>query len=86
MKRAKQSQNAKALKAARSQVHTNKVALGERGPIWWDDGTPDDNRYLAQNTPYADWDTVLSSQSKTEDWAKQHWNSTLFSVSYRFVE
>jgi hypothetical protein len=32
-----------------------KRALGERGPAWWDDGSPDFNRHMAKNTPYADW-------------------------------
>ena len=44
-----------ALSAARSQVDEAKVALGERGPVWWDDGAPDYNRRMAKNTPYADW-------------------------------
>ncbi|RZJ04470.1 MAG: hypothetical protein EON89_07550 [Brevundimonas sp.] len=43
------------LKAARSEVDAAKVALGERGPVWWTDGAPDWNRHLARNTPYADW-------------------------------
>ncbi len=43
------------VKAARSRVHAAKVALGERGPAWWDDGAPDYNRCMAKNTPYADW-------------------------------
>ncbi|WP_345722337.1 hypothetical protein [Qipengyuania intermedia] len=40
-------------RAARQQVHEAKVALGERGPVWWDDGAPDYNRHLVKNTPYA---------------------------------
>jgi hypothetical protein len=32
-----------------------KRALGERGPVWWEDGSPDLNRRLAKNTAYADW-------------------------------
>lgn len=44
-----------AVAAARTRVHTAKVALGERGPVWWDDGAPDLNRHMARNTPYADW-------------------------------
>lgn len=40
---------------ARAAVHAAKVALGERGPVWWDDGTPDLTRRLARNTPYAAW-------------------------------
>jgi transcription elongation GreA/GreB family factor len=39
-------------KAARAKVHAAKVALGERGPVWWDDGAPDYNRKLLKNTPY----------------------------------
>ena len=40
-------------KQARARVHEAKVALGERGPVWWDDGAPDYNRHLVKNTPYA---------------------------------
>lgn len=40
---------------ARAAVDKAKVALGERGPPWWDDGAPDFNRYMARNTPYRDW-------------------------------
>ncbi len=36
-------------------MQTAKVALGERGPVWWDEGAPDWNRHLARNTPYAAW-------------------------------
>ena len=43
------------LKQARASVHAAKVALGERGPAWWTDGTPDFNRHLVKNTPYAAW-------------------------------
>jgi hypothetical protein len=35
-------------------VHEAKTALGERGPVWWDDGAPDYTRKLLKNTPYAD--------------------------------
>lgn len=44
-----------ALKAARAAVDAAKTALGERGPVWWDDGAPDYNRRMAWNTPYAAW-------------------------------
>lgn len=43
-----------ASKAARVRVHAAKVALGERGPVWWSDGVPDYNRRLVKNTPYAE--------------------------------
>ena len=39
-------------KTARARVHAAKVALGERGPVWWDDGAPDYNRRMVKNTPY----------------------------------
>lgn len=44
-----------AREAARLQVDAAKVALGERGPVWWEDGSPDFNRRLARTTPYAEW-------------------------------
>ena len=40
---------------ARARVDAAKRALGERGPVWWTDGTSDLNRKMARNTPYADW-------------------------------
>ena len=40
---------------AHAAVDAAKHGLGERGPVWWDDGAPDLNRHLAKNTPYADW-------------------------------
>ncbi len=45
--------DAAALAAARAAVDAAKVALGERGPPWWDDGAPDYNRRMMRNTPYA---------------------------------
>lgn len=41
--------------AAHKAVDEAKIALGERGPVWWDDGAPDYNRHMARNSPYADW-------------------------------
>ena len=41
--------------SARAAVEAAKVALGERGPVWWDDGAPDYNRHMAKTTPYAAW-------------------------------
>ena len=40
---------------AHAAVDRAKHALGERGPVWWQDGAPDLNRHMARNTPYADW-------------------------------
>ena len=44
-----------AMRTARDGVQAAKVALGERGPVWWDDGAPDFNRRKIENTPYAEW-------------------------------
>ncbi len=52
--------DAGAMRAARSAVDAAKVALGERGPVWWSDGAPDFNRHLAKNTPYAAWHAGLA--------------------------
>jgi hypothetical protein len=39
-----------------ARVDAAKRALGERGPVWWDDDDARDwNRHLAKNTPYAGW-------------------------------
>lgn len=51
--------DARALAEARTKVDAAKVELGERGPVWWDDGAPDLNRHMARNTAYADWWTNL---------------------------
>lgn len=44
---------------ARASVQAAKVALGERGRVWWTDGSPDLNRHRVVNTPYADWYRTL---------------------------
>lgn len=48
-------QNPDELADARRKIDTAKTALGERGPVWWSDGTPDFNRHLVGNTPYTAW-------------------------------
>lgn len=48
---------------ARNEVDEAKTALGERGPVWWDDGTPDYNRHLAKNTLYRGWFEGLVQES-----------------------
>ncbi len=52
-----------ALREARAAVDRAKVALGERGPVWWGDGAPDLNRRMARNTPYAAWFAALPDAS-----------------------
>lgn len=41
-------------KAARANVNRAKIALGERGPVWWTDGADDLNQHEVVNTAYAD--------------------------------
>jgi hypothetical protein len=43
------------LRTARAAVNVAKIALGERGPVWWSDGAPDYNRHLVHSTPYRTW-------------------------------
>jgi hypothetical protein len=50
--RARRDADPQAESQARASVHAAKLALGERGPVWWTDGAPDYNRYFLQNTPY----------------------------------
>lgn len=63
--RAKRAGDTAAEKAARRKVHEAKVALGERGPVWWHDDAPDYNRYLAKNTPYREWYEQVTAQKET---------------------
>lgn len=46
-------------KQARAAVDRAKRRLGERGPVWWTDGTPDLSRRCVKNTAYADWYAAL---------------------------
>jgi hypothetical protein len=57
---AKKKPDCEAEAAARSAVDKVKRALGERGPAWWDDGSLDHNRHMAENTAYPDWYTKLA--------------------------
>jgi hypothetical protein len=41
--------------AAHNAVDEVKRKLGERGAVWWDDGSTNLNRRMAKNTTYADW-------------------------------
>lgn len=57
--KAKRMQDQDALKTARTAVDAAKVALGERGPVWWTDGAEDFNRRKVADTPYAEWHAQL---------------------------
>ena len=51
---------------ARAAVHAAKVALGERGPVWWGDGAPDYTGRAPRNTPYAAWWAELEAVAAKE--------------------
>lgn len=55
VKAALRTSDSEGLLQARTCVNTAKIALGERGPVWWLDGSKDFNRHLVKNSPYADW-------------------------------
>lgn len=59
VKTAGQAQDEAAMRLARARVQAAKVALGERGPVWWTDGAADYNRRKVANTPYAVWYAAL---------------------------
>ena len=59
VKVARRDADADALARARRAVDDAKIALGERGPVWWTDGSPDLNRHMARTTVYADWFATL---------------------------
>jgi hypothetical protein len=59
-KDAKSSGDLAAEASAHKAVDVAKRALGERGPVWWHEGSPDFNRHMAKNSPYAAWYAALS--------------------------
>jgi hypothetical protein len=61
---ARQAGDETAEAAAHAAVDEIKRALGERGPVWWTDGSADLNRHMARNTPYADWFASLAAPSE----------------------
>ena len=63
VKLAKASGDPEQLRLARAHVQSAKVALGERGPLWWSDGSPDLNRRKVLDSPYSDWYRSLSESS-----------------------
>ena len=50
--------------AAHHAVDVAKRKLGERGPVWWVDGSPDLNRHLVKNTPYASWHSASRTSGR----------------------
>ena len=59
---AKMSEDKIAMRNARAEVDASKRLLGERGPVWWNDGAPDYNRHMVRATPYADWFAALRQE------------------------
>lgn len=59
---ARKNGDAAAEAEAHEAVNDAKTALGERGPVWWNDGDPDLNRHMARTGPYADWYAHLTSE------------------------
>ena len=53
-----------ALRAARDGVQAAKERLGERGPVWWDDGAPDEGRMAPWNSSYAAWWAALPEDAR----------------------
>ena len=51
----KRTGNVAEIAEARAAVDAAKHGLGERGPVWWSDGAPDQNRRMVKNTSYAKW-------------------------------
>jgi hypothetical protein len=55
--------------AAHRDVDVVKRELGERGPVWWSDGTPDLNRQPVKNTPYAKWYSGLRASRRRGEYS-----------------
>ncbi|MEJ6397979.1 hypothetical protein [Yoonia sp. 208BN28-4] len=49
-----------AVAEARTRVDAAKRRLGERGPVWWDDGAADEGGKHPKNSSYAAWWAGLS--------------------------
>ena len=60
--RARRAGDEEDMRLARAAVNSAKVALGERGPVWWTDGAPGYNRHLARNTPYREWSANIPNR------------------------
>jgi hypothetical protein len=56
--------------AAHHAIDVAKRKLGERGPVWWMDESPDLNRHMVKNTPYAAWYADLKTAGRREQRSK----------------
>ena len=52
-----------AQRAAAERVLAAKTALGEAGPVWWDDDAPDVSGLDPEQTPYAEWWRSIAGDS-----------------------
>lgn len=50
----------------RAAVEAAKRRLGERGPVWWDDGAPDEGGRHPGNSYYADWWAGLTEAERAK--------------------
>jgi hypothetical protein len=53
-----------ALARARAAVDAAKHRLGERGPVWWDGGAPDETGTHPKNSSYAAWWASLPEDAR----------------------
>ena len=51
-------------RSTRARVDAAKRDLGERGPVWWDDGAPDQGGRHPANSSYAGWWDGLDAASR----------------------
>ncbi|MGX4803116.1 hypothetical protein [Bradyrhizobium guangdongense] len=66
VRNAKASADLDAQRAAHRAVEDAKCALASGAPVWWKDGPPDLNRYMAKNTPYAEWYAAIARSRHKE--------------------
>jgi hypothetical protein len=52
--------------SAHHAVDVAKRKLGERGAVWWTDGSPDLNRHMVKNSPYAAWFLSLKTAARRD--------------------
>ena len=55
VRNAQQQKDEAALQQACDDVQSAKELLGERGPVWWQDGAPDEGGVAPHNSSYAEW-------------------------------
>jgi hypothetical protein len=70
VKSAKLADDQTAEAVAHHAVDVAKRKLGERGPVWWMDGSPDLNRHMVKNTPYASWYADLKTAGRRDQRAQ----------------